>query len=270
MKRVDSRSLYKVINNLGRMNQMYLDDNSDVNKDKAEDLSLPDKTTIRELFKEILENSTTVGANVTATAAQDVIKMLRKNVTYKEIGEEIKIVDEIFRKEIRSATIFSVSIELSNMLYKDGEQFGKQFNLNFPSAVFELDEACACLALGRDTASVFHLMRIMEIVLRSLNSCLGLPDPTGSDKNWENMLTAMKTQMNSRNQHANGGWQGKDKELFTELHASMDAVRAAWRNTTMHVEHRYNAEEANHLFVVVRQFAKKVASRMDETGQPLA
>jgi hypothetical protein len=58
--------------------------------------------------------------------------------------------------------------------------------------------------------------------------------------------------------------------LFSEVYASLDAVRVAWRNTTMHVENKYTDDEAEHIFIAVRGFLKKLSSRMDETGQPLA
>jgi len=38
----------------------------------------------------------------------------------------------------------------------------------------------------------------------------------------------------------------------------------------MHVENKYLPEEAEHIFIAVRGFVKKLASRMDEQGQPLA
>jgi hypothetical protein len=38
----------------------------------------------------------------------------------------------------------------------------------------------------------------------------------------------------------------------------------------MHVEKTYTEEQANHVFAVVRGFMEKVASRLDENGQPLA
>jgi hypothetical protein len=41
-------------------------------------------------------------------------------------------------------------------------------------------------------------------------------------------------------------------------------------NPTMHVESKYTDEEAEHIFIAVRGFMKKLASRMDESGQPLA
>lgn len=151
-----------------------------------------------------------------------------------------------------------------------GLAFGPEFQIKFPSALCDLEEGCNCLAMGRFTAAVFHLMRIMEILLRAVHACLGFQPASGIDKNWGNMLQAIKSNMNGRNANGNSGWTGKDRQFFEDLYASIDAVRVAWRNTTMHVEQRYDKDEAQHLFHVVKALSKKLSSRCDELGQPAA
>ena len=43
-----------------------------------------------------------------------------------------------------------------------------------------------------------------------------------------------------------------------------------WRNGTMHLDQVYTPEDARHIFEVVGGFMRKLASRMDEDGLPLA
>ena len=59
-----------------------------------------------------------------------------------------------------------------------------------------------------------------------------------------------------------------DGAIFEGLHASLDAIKNAWRNPTIHVENKYNEEEADHIFGVVMGFMRKLASRCDENGLP--
>jgi hypothetical protein len=61
-----------------------------------------------------------------------------------------------------------------------------------------------------------------------------------------------------------------DGALFASLFALLEAVRNPWRNATMHVENKYTYDEAEHILVAVKGFMRKLASRMDEQGQPLA
>jgi hypothetical protein len=149
--------------------------------------------------------------------------------------------------------------------------FGKEFEDKFAThGIFELDEAGKCLALSRGTAAVFHLMRIMEIGIRAVAKSLGISDPIKpSNRNWHQILKSIKEESDAR--LARKAWKDlSDKEFFESAYVSLDAVRVAWRNPTMHIENKYTPDEAEQVFLAVRGFMKKLASRMDENGQPVA
>ncbi|SED60060.1 hypothetical protein SAMN05444161_3560 [Rhizobiales bacterium GAS191] len=161
----------------------------------------------------------------------------------------------------------------SAKLYEPKEPlFGSDVSSGFSSATYEIDEAGKCLALGRSTASVFHLMRILEIGIKASSACLSIPDPIkDAERNWGVMLRKFKDEMDRRNNVAQPRWNTHtDKDFFAEIYASLDAVRNVWRNAAMHVETKYTVEEADHILGAVRGFMKKLASRMDEQGRPLA
>jgi hypothetical protein len=82
------------------------------------------------------------------------------------------------------------------------------------------------------------------------------------------LLTSIKREIDRRT--AQKQWAPADREFFENSYASLDAVRVAWRNTTMHVENKYNPDEAEHIFAAVRGYMKQITLRMDENGQPLA
>ena len=60
----------------------------------------------------------------------------------------------------------------------------------------------------------------------------------------------------------------KDKTFFADAYASLDAVKTAWRNPTMHVEKKYTAEESENIYAAVKGFLQNVSARMDEDGLP--
>jgi hypothetical protein len=143
--------------------------------------------------------------------------------------------------------------------------FGESFSLKFGSAKYDLEEAAKCLATDRGTAAVFHLMRIMEVGLRSVYRCLGIPEPLeGAKRNWNHILSRIREERLSR------GNQWKEKDLFQSLYALLDAVKDAWRNNAMHMDEKYTPDDAERIYTTVRGFMSKVADRMDELGQPLA
>lgn len=179
--------------------------------------------------------------------------------------------NEIMERMLDEFRTRSVYVLKSNNahFFSGADQFGAKFSTSFPSAAYEAEEFCKCFALDRSTAAVFHLMRIMEIAIRSVAKSLGLPDPVrGQDKNWGAMLQKIKAEMDRRNNPP--AWNNNDRELFQTFYVSLDAIRAAWRNTTMHIENKYTSEEVNHIYIAVNGFLKPLAERMDENGLPLA
>jgi hypothetical protein len=148
-----------------------------------------------------------------------------------------------------------------------GGAFGTKF---LTSGAFELDEAAKCLALGRATATVFHLMRLTEIAVRAVARCLGIPDPIQpADRSWGAVLRKIRDGIDAK-------WptvaarSGGDGEVFDSLYASLDAVKNPWRNATMHPANKYTVEEAEHVLAAVRGFIMKLADRCDENGDPKA
>jgi len=107
-------------------------------------------------------------------------------------------------------------------------------------------------------------------VIRALARCLGIPDPTkASDRNWGNILKAVKDEIDRRWPNASNRLSG-DGQFFYEAYAGLAALQNPWRNATMHLDQKYTEEEARHIFEIVGGFTKKIASRMDENGEPRA
>ena len=140
---------------------------------------------------------------------------------------------------------------------------GDEVRNKFSKCSYEIDEAAKCLALGRSTASVFHLMRMLEVALGAVYQCLGLPPMDKKDRSWGNVLGKIDIECKRREV-----W--KEQEFFRDIHERLNAIRHAQRNSTMHVESIYTPEDAKLVFDNTKLFMVKLASRMDQDGQPLA
>jgi hypothetical protein len=184
--------------------------------------------------------------------------------THGMIGE----IQGRLRDELDAALLFAIRDE-AEYFDPPSPLFGAEVNAKFPSVSYEIEEAGKCYALGRYTATVFHLMRTLETGVDALAKCLGIPDPIkNSDKTWGAILRNVKNELTRR---ATAGWtNAADKQFFDEVYASLDAVRTAARNPVMHVERKYVDYEAEDIFTAVRGLMRKVASRMDENGRPPA
>lgn len=212
-----------------------------------------------------------MGLSITLMAIDDHIKTLHAgHIFYGDLLNEYIDIGNSLKRELSSVKMFSISKENLKYYFPISPLFGAEFTRGFDEfGAFELDEAAKCLALGRSTAAVFHLMRCMECGLVAISRCLGIPDPIKPiDRTWGKMMDVIWGVITSK-------WDSADRlhgdgELFDDLYASMDAMKNPWRDATMHVQKKYTHEEAEHIFASVRGFMMKLSARCDERGIPLA
>jgi hypothetical protein len=237
------------------------------NVQPTQTVSDADQTNLVSLLGAAQEHFDVLQARVTAIAAKEILEDL-ENTTYESLGRSLVELDNTLRRELQLTRL--IVLHRGELGYYEPENppFGDLFDIFFPSASYELEEACKCLALGRYTAAVFHLMRLMEIALNAVRLCLDIPDPVReAERNWGKILESVKKALDQRNVRPDGWPDPADKALFREMYVSLDAVRVAWRNATMHVENKYTAEEAEHIFGAVRGLVQKIAARMNEDGE---
>ena len=132
-------------------------------------------------------------------------------------------------------------------LYENHRLFGEEVHSNFPSAAFDIEEAGKCHALDRHTATVFHLMRVMESGLRALGKSLNNPklDPRNNPA-WTAILDKCDRELQKPFTERSPEWREGD-QFFSQATANLRAVKDAWRNPTLHIEKKYTDEEDNYL-----------------------
>jgi hypothetical protein len=137
----------------------------------------------------------------------------------------------------------------------------------YPDAEPDIEEAGKCLALGRSTACVFHLMRIMEIGLRAFGESLKDPslDPT-KNPTWETILRKCDNELQKPIKNRSPEWRSNEL-FFSNATAYLRAVKEAWRNPTMHVEKQYSDEEAREVWNAVRALMRHLATKMSQRGR---
>lgn len=129
-------------------------------------------------------------------------------------------------------------------LYDVGElPFGPEVENAFNNSE-DVTEAANCLALGRYTASVFHLMRGMERAVAALCSSLGC---TNVDKEWGKLLSDMKVKIEAMPK-------GSLRDQWSESHSLLYHVKQAWRNNTMHPKQTYTESECKAIYDATKAF----------------
>lgn len=172
-----------------------------------------------------------------------------------------QIITTTICEEMSLRKYFEVEPERSKH-YIDAEPFGPVVASSFPSTSFDGIEARRCFALARNTACVFHLMRVMEIGLTVFANRFIVPS---DHTNWHNIIEGIEKAVRNMGADPNKSAHWKDEQEFYSQAASHFMVtKDAWRNHTAHARGKYTDEEAETILINVRGFMQRLATRLHE------
>ena len=171
-------------------------------------------------------------------------------------------VQDILQYELVSMMFFKIPNELTEYYQDHNELFGEQVSIQFPSAKYDISEAGKCLALGRNTACVFHLMRVLEIGLTALGNVFGI---SLSHTNWHPAIEQIEKKIREMGADPNRGATWKDdQEFYAQAASYVMVIKDAWRNYTAHARGKYDEQEAEMILRNVQAFMQKLATRLSE------
>jgi hypothetical protein len=163
-------------------------------------------------------------------------------------------------------TFFYVPAERAKFFprVKDPHIFGSPVAGAFPSAAFDIAEAGTCLSLARGTASVFHLMRVLEIGLTTLGAPFGV---SLARTNWAPAIEQIESKI--RDMHKDPKWKAlpdckEQQEFYAQAASHFGVLKDAWRNYTMHARGVYTEAAAEDIFNNVKGFMQKLATHLHE------
>ena len=135
----------------------------------------------------------------------------------------------------------------------------------FPSIKEEVTAGVDLWALGRNTASVFHLIRAAEIGLRLLAKKMGVKfakKPTEWGQ-WGDLLKALDGKVTALRQTTNGPKRDAELRFYSEAVTGMKAL-AERRDAVMHVRRDFDEHEAASTIDRVHDLLTGLASRVRE------
>jgi hypothetical protein len=173
----------------------------------------------------------------------------------KKVADSIQVrfdqLSSVIHSEI-GARVFFYASPGEVACYDKPELFSTEVNAKFPNVQFDIVEAGNCYAMGRATACVFHLMRIMEVGVQKLGTKLGVT--LVEEKNWQDILNQINAPISKLPPKSSSTRQ------LAEAAAHLYQVKLAWRNEVMHPKETYTTEEALNLLLQVRNFMVQLAS----------
>lgn len=163
-----------------------------------------------------------------------------------EVGNRI-------RDELEERLVFIIKPDMAKYFNPTQLIFGSEVSNKFPRWVEDITEAGNCYALGRYTASVFHLMRVMESSVQKFAKKLNLK-LKAKDETWYKILQHVNAAIKNMPENNKRAITKKNKYMATSVH--LDNVRRVWRNDVMHPKEKYTQEEAEDVLSAVRLFIK--------------
>lgn len=185
-----------------------------------------------------------------ANRVNDAVGGLLEREEFPEISRLLmdlhaRIIDEL------GAVLFLHVPNPKAVIYENPLNGWKPVVARLPSAQLDIEEAGKCFALSRYTATVFHLMRVMEIGLDALMLKLSLPAHLPS---WDAKLKKIEDELDRLSSDRTSA----EVDFYRQALANYRAVQTAWRNPTMHVEKIYTEEMAAEIVAAVKGFMRHV------------
>lgn len=197
--------------------------------------------------------------NVCASKANEVIRILtappQYDMQYDVLFSPIREFRQLIERELEGRLFLYVS--QNRVVYWSEEAlFGKKVQRSFKKVVDDMVEAGKCIAVGRFTACVFHLTRIVEEGAKKFakkhfpglniphKATLGAIAKLISD---EVVKIPSKTPQET-----------EKKQEFSRIADLLSHFTEGWRNKTNHGGLSYNEEQAILLFNNARQFMQRL------------
>ena len=194
-------------------------------------------------------------------------------ITAGQIGVRIDELTRNIRREMKLHLFMYIRNERAEYYQSWGEDrrtergeeiplFGDMVKTKFPSVDYDINEAGNCFASARDTACVFHLMRILEIGLTVLAKKFGV---LADHSNWNPIIDQIESKIKNIRNDPNkpSNWK-EEEEFYSQAASHFRIIKDAWRNYTMHVRGKYTEDEAKIIMISVRAFMQKLATKFSE------
>lgn len=120
------------------------------------------------------------------------------------------------------------------------------------------------MALDRNGAAVYHLMKVLEIGLKILAAKFGI---TIDNKNWHPVIEQIEIKIKDMKNDV--VWKNmpdfKEQErYYSQVVAGFAILKNAWRNYTMHGNSTYTHENAANIFILIKMFMQTLAEKLCE------
>jgi len=166
--------------------------------------------------------------------------------TIAELSDRLDTIAFMLQSQAEKQKFFWMTRDESKM-FDNASLFGTEVVAAFPKeeTLYEIKESGSCFALGRYTASVFHLMRVLEKGLKALAENLQVPFSIPFEYlNWQNIIEPIESKIRDLNEQKAGAYKTETLKAYSELAKQFRYFKDAWRNHVSHSRETYDKEQA--------------------------
>jgi hypothetical protein len=201
----------------------------------------------------------------------------KMHFTYQEYTTQAQVLREAIETDLRFRRFAYVPVNRAEQLDKIDSEWAT-VQSQFLSAKPDIRAAVECYALDRNTAAVFHAMRVVEWGLRALCASLGFRrlrqkfKKSGSVSyipieysEWENILNQLQDRIDAKTRKIKRGpIKQQHQEFYYPVLQDIRAIRDAWRNHVMHTRQEYEAKDADAILGHVKRLMNTLATRIKQ------
>jgi len=170
---------------------------------------------------------------------------------------------DLTRRFSDELVLYHIPSEHQDFFEHAGKKVGDEVLTRFPETRFDIEEGGKCLALGRGTACVFHLSRVVEAGLRHIarearKYQIVCPDP-GLPQSWEHWLNPIEAELHKERKQKTDDWNAVEPN-YAMIVDLLRKVSVAWRHPTLIGEPKYTVEEARDIFDATYEFMRYTAT----------
>ena len=201
----------------------------------------------------------------------------RISITWQEARNELRVLRQCIEADLEDKWFAFIVPEKAALLQSAKNDWRIVLG-SIPEAKRDIQDALYCYALERDTASVFHLMRVAEFGLRILAKKLrvsldlkhkGTIIPIDHAE-WQKVIDAIKNKLGKIKNLPAGPKRAAQLELLSDAGDHCLFMKDIWRNAVSHTRKPYNPTEALGALTRVRDFmvfiARDIVKNRKEPG----
>ena len=177
---------------------------------------------------------------------------LRDGITMGDLKTELRVLRETIDAELIGHE-FAYIAQNKTDEYRNWNAIWKRVLENFDEATKEIDQAVICFAMELYSATVFHMMRVAELGLRSLAVKIGVTMKHSIElEDWNTVLVAVDRKLEELHNAPKSPSRQAELKLYSDVASHLRYMKA-WRNEMAHARAVYGEGEAKSALIRVRE-----------------